>query len=259
MPARDAVAIAAMCLALVLGASPIHAQTADEPVKVTNEYRITIFPHYPIKGSLSGFGYIGWVKNPELDYQLYYASAPGVIYKVKPWLQSWNGVLLIYTNNDTAVTGKQDTVELRPFVGGKFFLPNKMKWNIYNFTRLEFRETYHHDTHAWTHTQRLRMRFGVEIPLTSREKAWTLGSLYAVANVEPLYRFDRDEIDPARVQFGLGWVMNERIRPELLYYLNWGRTDPGHKLRYNENIIRLNIKVGVNRALLGHVWNPGPQ
>jgi hypothetical protein len=30
--------------------------------------------------------------------------------------------------------------------GSDLFLPHTLKWNIYNFTRLEFRQVYHHDT-----------------------------------------------------------------------------------------------------------------
>jgi hypothetical protein len=117
---------------------------------VTNEWRITAFPHYPITEKVSGFGYLGWVKNPGSAYSLWYLGTPGFIYMAKPRLQVWTGLLDIYTNNYTNENGKQDTLELRPFIGGKFFLPNKRKWNIYNFTRLEFRQTYHHDTHEWT-------------------------------------------------------------------------------------------------------------
>lgn len=242
---------------IAVSASVAHAQSTNEQVNVTNEYRVTIFPHYPIAGNLSGFGYIGWVTNPELEYKLYYGGFPGLVYRFSPWLQAWGALLGIYTNNDTPSNGKADTLELRPFVGAKLFLPNKLKWNIYNFTRAEFRETYHHDTHQWTHRQRLRARFGVEIPLTSKEKAWKARTFYLVANTEPMYRFDQNDIDPARVQVGLGWVTNTRFRPELLYYANWGRVGPGNTLAYNENIIRLNIKVGLDHALLGNIWNPG--
>lgn len=248
--------IAAACFALAtLHAAPADAQAPDEPVNVTNEYRVTVFPHYPIAGNLSGFGYLGWVKNPELDYSLWYGGFPGVIYNVGRWVQAWGGLLAIYTDNAT----KEDALELRPFAGAKLFLPNSLKWNIYNFTRLEFRETYHHDTHQWTHTQRLRSRFGVEIPLTSRQSAWHEGTVYLVANIEPLYRFDHDVIDPARAQVGLGWVTNSRIRTEFLYYANWGRVGPGNTLAFNENIFRVNVKVGLTRALMGHIWNPGHQ
>jgi len=251
--------IAAICCTATFWAVPLFAQSSDDETNVTNEYRLTVFPHYPIAGNLSGFGYLGWVKNPESDYTLWYAGFPGLIYTFKPWLQGWAALLAIYTDNYTNLNGKEDTLELRPFVGAKLFLPNTLKWNIYDFTRLEFREVYHHDTHAWTHTERLRIRLGVEIPMTSRENAWKVKTFYLIANTEPMYRFDKDDIDPARVQFGLGWVMNTRIRPELLYYANWGRVGPDNTLVFNENILRLNIKVGLNHALLGNIWNPGHQ
>jgi hypothetical protein len=231
----------------------LRAQSSNE---VTNEWRITAFPHYPIKGNLSGFGYLGWVKNPGSDYSLWYGGAPGFVYNIKPWFQAWGGLLDIYTNNNTDANGKQDTLELRPFIGPKLFLPNKRKWNIYNFTRFEFRETYHHDTHEWTNVERVRLRFGIEAPLTSLPKSWKVKTFYGIANVEPLYRFDKDDVDPFRAQVGLGYVANSRVRIELLYYANWGRVAPSNNLQFTQNIIRLNIKVGVKHALLSHVWNP---
>lgn len=245
-----------VCLSSVLAliaTRPLVSQTTND---VTNEWRITAFPHYPIKGNLSGFGYLGWVKNPGADYSLWYAGAPGLIYNVKPWLQLWGGLLDIYTNNNTRVTGKQDSLELRPFIGAKIFLPNKYRWNIYNFSRLEFRQTYSHSTHDWANVERLRMRFGIEAPLTSREKAWKLNTFYGIANVEPLVRFDKRDVDPFRAQLGIGYIANPHIRIELLYYGNWGRVAPTNDLDFTQNIIRLNVKVGVKRALLSHVWNP---
>jgi hypothetical protein len=242
-----------LSLSLFVVALPLAAQSSND---VTNEWRITAFPHYPIKGNVTGFGYLGWVKNLGASYSLWYSSLPGIVYNAKPWLQVWGGALDIYTNNYTNENGKQDTLELRPFIGGKFFLPNKYKWNVYNFSRLEFRETYHHDTHEWGNVERFRFRFGIEAPLTSREKAWKVNTFYGIANTEPLYRFDKSDIDPFRIQVGLGYIANPRIRAELLYYANWGRPDPASGLAFTQNIIRLNIKVGVKRAVLSHVWNP---
>jgi hypothetical protein len=242
---------------LILVLLAIVPATVSQNNNVTNEWRITAFPHYPIKGNLTGFGYFGWVKNPSGEYSLWYAGAPGVIYNAKPWLQIWGGLHDIYTNNYTRENGKQDTLELRPFIGSKIFLPNKIKWNIYNYTRLELRQTYHHDTHEWNNVERLRMRFGIEAPLTSREKAWKVSTFYGIANVEPMIRFDKDDLDPMRAQVGLGYIANPRIRVELLYYANWGRVAPSNDLDFTTNIIRLNVKVGVKRALLSHVWNPG--
>lgn len=241
----------------VMGPLCARAQEAPPPTDVTNEYRITVFPHYPITKSLSGFGYVGWVTDNEAGYELFYLGGPGFIYNVKPWLQAWTALLAIYTDNDREVNGREDTFELRPFVGAKLFLPNSLKWNIYNLTRLEFRQTYHHDTHEWTGTQRLRSRFGVEIPLAGRDRAWKPKTWYAIANVEPMYRYDRDVIDPSRAQVGIAYIANTRVRAELLYYANWDRVAPEDELTFTKNIIRLNIKVGLTHALLSNVWNPG--
>jgi hypothetical protein len=253
---RSAVPIAC---GLVVAAAPLCAQSAPaatDPTNVTNEYRVTIFPHYPITKSVSGFGYIGWVDDAEAGYKLYYFGAPGFIWTVKPWLQQWTALLAIYTNNDRTVNAKEDTMELRPFIGAKLLLPNSLRWNIYNFTRFEFREVYHHDTHAWTNTQRIRARFGVEIPLTSRDNAWHPKTFYAIANVEPMYRYDHDVIDPARAQVGLAYIVNTRIRAEGLYYANWDRVSSDNDLVFTKNIIRLNVKVGLSHAILGGIWNP---
>src|SRR5215470_13812952 len=110
-------AITAACVtamtALVSAQTP---QGSDDTTNVTNEYRITVFPHYPITKSLSGFGYLGWVQDGEAGYRLYYVGMPGFIYTVKPWLQAWTALLGIYTDNDRTVNAREDSLELRPFV-----------------------------------------------------------------------------------------------------------------------------------------------
>ena len=72
-----------------------------------------------------------------------------------------------------------------------------------------------------------------------------------------MYRFDKDEVDPMRAQVGLGYIAGPRIRVELLDYANWGRVSPSNDLGFTQNIIRLNVKVGLKHSLLSHVWNPG--
>jgi len=246
--------LVALAFQFTLAVSLLAQSTSPPPW--TNEYRVTLFPHYPIKGKLSGFGYLGWVKNPDSAYTNWYGGFPGAVYSAKPWIQAWGGLLCIYTNNYTTENGKQDTLELRPFIGWKAFLPNKKKWNIFNFTRWEFRQTYSHATHEWTNVERVRSRFGIEAPITDRENAWKVGTFYAIANTEPMYRFDKNDLDPFRVQIGAGYIANPRIRVELLYYANWGRVAPTNDLAFTENIFRLNIKLGVKHALLRQVLNP---
>ena len=108
-----------------------------------------------------------------------------------------------YTDNERSA----DKLELRPFAGVKLFVPNDIKWTLYNFTRYEFRDTQNLDTHDWTAYSRLRSRFGVEFPLTSRERAWEPRTWYGLADVEPIFRFDHNTIDPLYVRGGIGYVL----------------------------------------------------
>ena len=71
-----------------------------------------------------------------------------------------------YTDNEDSA----NQLELRPFTGVKLFVPNNIKWNIYNFTRYEYRALQDQDTYDWNNYSRIRSRFGVEFPLTSRAK-----------------------------------------------------------------------------------------
>jgi len=220
--------------------------------QVTNEYRVTIFPFHPITENLSGFGYLGYVNNPQSDYSIYYLGYPGVSYTVRPWFQMWAGVLGIYTNNQ----GKQDTFELRPFVGPKFFIPNKRKMNLYNQTRFELRNTYSHGTHDWTYKTRVRSRFGAEIPMTSLAKAWKPRTFYGLVDVEPFWQTGSG-FNMIRFRAGLGYVTHDSIRIEFIYHTQWGQSSGSDSLVYNQNIFRLNIKVGLKHGLLDRVWNPG--
>jgi hypothetical protein len=97
-------------------------------------------------------------------------------------------------------------------------------------------QTYHHDTHEWTNVERLRTRFGIEAPLAAGQNVWKAKTFYGIANVEPLYRFDKDEVDPMRAQVGLGYIAGPRIRVELLDYANWGRVSPSNDLGFGRTL-----------------------
>ena len=72
-PGRAAALVLAV---LCAGAAPARAQEED----VADEYRITFFPNYPLKERFTGFGYVGFVTNPDKAYQLYYLGWPGLIW-----------------------------------------------------------------------------------------------------------------------------------------------------------------------------------
>jgi hypothetical protein len=230
-------------------APAISARAQDDDV--ANEYRLTLDLKHPIKGDLTGFGVFEYRNNPENDYQAYEVAWPGLTYSVKHWLQLSGGLLTRYTDNGQSA----DKLELRPFAGVKLFVPNEIRWNIYNYTRYEFRDTLDLDTHAWTGYSRIRSQFGVEFPFTSREHAWQPKTWYGLATVEPIYRFDHNTIDPLYVRGGLGYVLSDRVRLEFVYYAQFARSSGG-SLEYADNIFQLNIKIGLAEGLLRRLHNP---
>jgi len=234
---------------LVLAAAPGAAQAQDD---TGNEYRLTLFPSHRISDQVTGFAYLGYVTNPDKDYRTYYVGWPCAAYSPSQWLQIWGGLVGLYTANQNS----SDKLELRPFVGAKFFVPNRAKWNIYNFTRYEYRATEDRSTHDWTSVQRLRSRFGVEFPLASGERAWQPKTFYGLADVEPYYRLDRDQVDPFRLRAGIGYVMNDRTRVEFIYHAQYTRPAGTSGLSYTDNIFRLNVKIGLNKGLIGRLHNP---
>ena len=229
--------------------APAPSVRADDDLP--HEYRLTLSTYHPIQGDLSGFGQFEFGDNPRSDYRAYEVVWPGLTYSLKHWLQLSGGMLTRYTDNEQSA----DKLELRPFAGVKLFVPNKIEWNIYNYTRYEFRDTENLDTHDWTAYSRIRSRFGVEFPLCARDRAWQPKTWYGLADVEPIYRFDHNTIDPLYVRGGLGYVLSDRLRLELIYYAQFARTSGG-SLAYTDNIFQLNIKIGLGEGLLRRLHNP---
>ena len=222
----------------------------DEPTG--NEYRLTLFPYYSITTNLTGFGYLGYVNNPEEGYQTYYLGK-GVNYFLTPSVQLWGGLISTYTENQDSA----NQLELRPFAGVKLFVPNQFKWNIYNFTRYEYRALQDQETYDWNNYSRIRTRFGVEFPLTSRERAWQPKTWYALVDVEPYFRFDKNVIDPLRVRGGIAYIVSDRIRVEFIYHAQFTRPAGSNGLEYTDNIFRLNLKLALGKGILQRVFNGG--
>ena len=225
--------------------------TPDEPNG--NQYRLTLSPHHEIKGDLTGFGQFEYRNNPEQDYQAYQVLWPGLTYSFNHWLQLSGGWLTRYTDNEQSA----DTLELRPFAGVELSAPNKIKWNIYNYTRYEFRDTENLDTHDWTSYSRIRTRFGVEFPLTARAKAWQPKTWYGLADAEPFYRFDKHTIDPFRVRGGIAYIVSSRVRMEFIYHAQFTRPAGSSGLEFTDNIFRLNIKIALNKGIIQRVFDGG--
>ena len=214
-------------------------------------YQLNVNPYHPITDQLSMFGNFGCAENS--DSMKYRFGWPGLIYRVEPWLQLWGGLDSYYTANDNSA----DTLELRPFAGMKFFYHNQAKILLYNFTRYEYRAVENVDTHDWSNYSRIRSRFGLEAPLTSRARAWEAKTFYLLTDVEPFYRFDTDEWDPVRLRGGLGYILNDRVRIEFIYTAEFTRSSPGSSLAYADNAFELNFKIALSKGVLGQLFNPG--
>jgi hypothetical protein len=218
---------------------------------VTDQFRFNVSTHHLITSNLTGFVHLGYFNDPDLGERTYRIGWPGVVYTANHWLQLSGGLLTTFEDNRT----KADTLELRPSAGMKFLVPNDYKLHLYNLFRYEFVDTEDLTSHQWTGYNRIRSRFGVEVPLSSRERAWKPNSWYVLTDVEPFYRFDKNIFDPLRVRGGGGYVINSHLSCEVVYCAQF-TASTGSSLAFTENIIFLNIKIGLAEGLLQRLSNP---
>lgn len=233
-----------LCLAF-----PTHLRAANDDL--SDQFRFNISTHHLITSNLTGFFHFGYLNDPDLGERTYRIGWPGVTYAPKHWLQLSGGLLTTFEDN----TSEADTLELRPYAGMKFFIANKYKLHLYDLFRYEFLDTEDLKTHQWTGFNRIRSRFGVEVPLSSHEQAWKPKTWYVLSDVEPFYRFDKNIVDPLRVRGGAGYIINSRLQCEVVYCAQF-TASTGSSLAFTENIIFLNIKVGLAEGILERLYNP---
>ena len=93
--ARRALTFGCGMLAGLLGApttSAIADSTgADDNEPRNGEYRLTLFPYHRISDELTGFGYLGYVYNPDKEYQTAYLGY-GASYSLTKSVQLWGGL-----------------------------------------------------------------------------------------------------------------------------------------------------------------------
>ena len=233
------------CLLLLTVFGLTAARAAD------NTYEFNVNPIAPIAGDWSAFGNFGYYEQPN-NYSRYRFGWPGVIYRANDWLQLSGGLDSYYTDHYQSA----DTLELRPFAGVRLFVPHLEHISLYNFTRFEYRDFENLDTHTWSGYARIRSRFGLQIPLATTLEAWQPNTFYVFTDVEPFYRFDREQWTPVRVRGGLGYVLSQSIRVELIYTAEFTRSSSSSSLDYTDNIIQLNLRIGLAKGLLGRLLNP---
>ncbi|HEY5810452.1 MAG TPA: hypothetical protein VIT67_20955 [Povalibacter sp.] len=85
-----------MPLALLLLAGGARSAIADDK---SDEYRLTVFPTYALTEDKRwiGIGYIGYVENPEDNYQTDYLGL-GTIRRIQEWAEIWTVLLNVRTN-----------------------------------------------------------------------------------------------------------------------------------------------------------------
>jgi hypothetical protein len=225
------------------------AHAADS--EITDQYRLTLELNARLTTNFSGSGTLGFFANPDLENQTYRLEWPNITYLPTHWLHVSGGLLTQYTDNHDSA----NELELRPFIGAKLFVPNKAKLTIFNYTRYEYRNTENLGTHDWDHVNRIRSLFEIDVPLSSRERAWKPKTWFALAGAEPFYVFDQSGINELRLSAGLGYVLTDRLRVEFTYYSDFTRPHGGG-LAYTENIFLVNFRFSLHEGLLGALFNP---
>lgn len=209
----------------------------------SDEYRLTAFPTYRLTDDHRwiGIGYLGYVTNHEDQYDIAYLGL-GTIWRFRPKAEFWTLVLNVRTDNENS----PDVSEYRPVVGLKNYFVRTNRVTFYNLARLEYRIE-DVDGAEDNNFFRFRNRLGTEFHFT--DKSNEPGALYGIADIELFYRTDKDISDLARLRGGLGWIMGDRVRAELIYHMQLSR-DAGEHFAWTENIWRLNFKVSRHHGLL---------
>jgi len=214
----------------------LMAQGSDERL---NEYRLTTVTSMPLSEKYILFSYLGYVVSPSSRVKSLYFSPPGLIIRPKPWIELWGAVFGIYNENEEVY----DTLEVRPLVGVKLYVPNTLKMNMFSWTRFEYRRFSTNGSRSNNSVPRLRNRLGIEFPMR-QATAWNPGTLYGLADVEPVYRYDEARLDYTRLRGGIGYVLNKTWRAEFIYHAQYQGPD-GSKKDFGQNIWRLNIKLNL--------------
>jgi Protein of unknown function (DUF2490) len=243
--AKHSQLIAFRAFLLVVVALGAHSARAQE---VTDDGRVGVIFAHPIAGDFSGQPYV-WFDDQTGSVKTYRVSFPNVIYRARPWLQGWGGLIVNWTDGQAS----GNTRELRPYVGVKVFVPNSAHIHLYDLTRFEWRRITNTASNIITREGRFRTRPGVEFPLSAR--AWQPGTFYGLANGEMFveHRF----VNALRFMSGAGYIKNDRFRIEFQYVLELSRKASTDALAYSDNSFRLDFKVSFKQGL--HDKQAGPE
>jgi Protein of unknown function (DUF2490) len=231
-----------MLVALLLLDGGGRAARADDK---DDEYRFTVSPSYAITADKRwiGVGYFGYYDGPDRNYDVGYAGL-GAMRRISEWADVWMVAQNLRTDNE----GAPDVNEYRPAIGFKNYFTRSGPFTFYNFARMEYRIVERDSPGADSEYFRFRDQVGVEFALG--ETANKPGGWYALTDVEAFYRFDVSEWDLMQLRAGVGVTINEYVRLELIYYMQFARAGNDDSFDWTGNIYRLNVKVARHKGLL---------
>jgi len=221
-------------------ALPIIA--ASQERNIWNEYRATATSVMPVTEKFFLWQYTGYFFTAERKQNTFAFSPPGVMYRLKPWMEVWAGMLPSYTDNYV----KSNSWELRPLIGLRTAIPNKRKLNLYNFARYEFK--FVNQDGNMQSIPRFRNRIGFDVPLQKGDRRWTPRTFYSLTDFEPIWRLDDKYLEKIRLRAGAGYIINKNLAVELIHHTEWAGAK-GEPKKYVGNLWRINFKIVVPRGV----------
>jgi len=226
---------------IVLGPRASAAQETPSP---DDQNRFTVTLAHPIAGPLSGAGYFAVYDEIDRNITSWRLSTPSVTYKMSSWFAPVAGIVYIWNDGE----GNDNSRELRPYAGVRVSVPNQVGLHLYNLTRVEWRRITDTSTDTVQRTQRLRSRFSVEFPLSTR--AWEPHTYFGSADVEPFVDLDGDFVETLRFSASLGYIVRQSLRLEVGYTGQSERVASGDPLAFNGNFLVFNVRFSLRHGLL---------
>lgn len=227
---------------LILCVFDLHAQE-----EIRNEYRFTLVPTYAINKKFYLTTYLGYVSNPDTKTTSYYIGAPCLaIYKPNQIIEAMAGAFLVINK----VKGGIDSKEFRPLAGLKLSLPNTHRFNIFNWTRYEYRSFLYEDKNLNKVQNRIRNRIAIEFPIS--KNAWQPKTWYGFSDFEFFYTLEKGYFDRFRQRFGAGYILNSHWRAELIYHIQLIKGSSDTNPVWTDNIFRMNVKWAIPKRVHTH-------
>jgi hypothetical protein len=171
---------------------------------------------------------------------------PAFIYRVRAKLRFRGGVRFIFSQE----ADESNTFEMRPWQGIRILWPDLNFMIIDHYFRIEERLTWQTQSGSFDGNLRLRYRLeGKSANYTVRainQTFYFLASFEIFANagkaVEETY------VNRNRLVLGVGYLISKKFFTELHYIRQGSRAGSEDGFRTSENILRLRLKMNLNRA-----------